>query len=137
MAKIKSRDTTPEVWFRKLLFAKGYRYRTNFRPVPGNPDMFLAKYNTAIFVNGCFWHRHEGCRYSYSPKSRIEFWTQKFQKNIERDIRVKNLLSEQGIKCLIVWECTIKAMRKSSDMKDNILQRVEDFLHSNNMRLEV
>ena len=78
MSAIRSKNTKPEVYLRKLLFAQGYRYRIADKSVPGHPDIFLRKYNTAIFVNGCFWHRHPGCKYAYTPKSRVEFWQKKF-----------------------------------------------------------
>ena len=74
MSAIRSKNTKPEVYLRKLLFAQGYRYRIADKSVPGHPDIFLRKYNTAIFVNGCFWHRHPDCKYAYTPKSRVEFW---------------------------------------------------------------
>lgn len=108
MSAIRSKNTKPEVYLRKLLFAQGYRYRIADKSVPGHPDIFLRKYNTAIFVNGCFWHRHPGCKYAYTPKSRVEFWQKKFDDNVRRDSAVKAELLEHGIKCLIVWECTIK-----------------------------
>ncbi len=98
MAAIRSKDTKPEVYFRKLLFAQGYRYSLNSGRVPGHPDIYLRKYNTAIFIHGCFWHRHEGCRYTYMPKSRIEFWQKKFDTNVRRDYVVRNELQESGIK---------------------------------------
>lgn len=85
MEAIRSKNTKPEVYFRKLLFAKGYRYSLNSKNVPGHPDIYLRKYNTAIFIHGCFWHRHEGCRYSYMPKSRVEFW-EKSLRLIKREI---------------------------------------------------
>ena len=85
MAAIRSRDTKPEVYLRKLLFVKGYRYRIADKTVPGHPDIFLRKYNTAIFVHGCFWHRHQNCKYAYTPKSRVEFWQKKFDDNVKRD----------------------------------------------------
>ena len=78
MSAIRSKDTKPEIYLRKLLFAEGYRYRIAEKSIPGHPDMFLRKYNTAIFVHGCFWHRHQGCKYAYMPKSRVEFWQKKF-----------------------------------------------------------
>lgn len=137
MARIRSKDTSPEVWLRKVLFSLGYRYRTNSDKITGHPDIYLAKYNTAIFVNGCFWHRHAGCKYAYIPKSRVEFWTQKFQKNIERDQKVRSLLKEEGIKVLIVWECTIKEMRRSQQVKNAVLEEVECFLHSPELTLEI
>ena len=74
MAAIRSKDTKPEVYLRKLLFAQGYRYRKNYKKIPGHPDIYLPKYRTAIFVHGCFWHRHQGCKYAYMPYSNIEFW---------------------------------------------------------------
>ena len=107
MAAIKSRDAKPEVYLRKLLFARGYRYRIADKNIPGHPDIFLQKYNTAIFVHGCFWHRHPGCKYAYTPKSRIEFWQKKFDDNVRRDAVVTKEFQQHGIKQLIIWECTI------------------------------
>ena len=112
MSAIRSKDTKPEVYLRKLLFAQGYRYRIADKSVPGHPDIFLRKYNTAIFVNGCFWHRHPGCKYAYTPKSRVEFWQKKFDDNVRRDSAVKAELLEHGIKLLTVWECAIRRMQR-------------------------
>lgn len=128
MSHIRNRDTKSEIYFRKLLFKDGYRYRTNVKGIDGHPDIFLAKHNTAIFVNGCFWHRHEGCKYAYMPKSRIEFWSDKFDKNVKRDRQVRDALSRAGIKCLVIWECTIKEMRKDLNFQDTILMRTEEFI---------
>lgn len=125
MAAIRSRDTKPEVYLRKLLFAKGYRYRIAEKSIPGHPDIFLRKYNTAIFVHGCFWHRHSGCKYAYTPKSRIEFWQKKFDDNIKRDAVVAKELQKQGVKHLVVWECTIKRMRKAPDFEAQIFSQIE------------
>lgn len=91
MAAIRNRDTKPEVYLRKLLFVRGYRYRIAAKSVPGHPDIFLRKYNTAIFVHGCFWHRHQGCKYAYTPKSRVEFWQKKFDDNVRRDRIVQSV----------------------------------------------
>lgn len=137
MSAIRSKNTKPEVYFRKLLFARGYRYRLNDRTVTGHPDLFLRKYNTAIFVNGCFWHRHAGCKYAYTPKSRVEFWTEKFAANVKRDQVVRQELSRQGIRCLIVWECTIKKMRKDESIRNEVLEQAERFLHSDMNYLEL
>ena len=137
MAKIRSKDTKPEVWVRKKLFNRGYRYRKNAGSVPGHPDIWLKRYNTAIFVHGCFWHRHPGCRYSYMPKTRIEFWTDKFQKNIDRDERVKAELESAGIKMLVIWECTVKQMMKTDAEEYRCLKRIEEFLISDEKRLEL
>lgn len=106
MAAIHSKNTKPEVWFRKQLFAKGYRYSLNTNKVPGHPDIYLRKYNTAIFVHGCFWHRHPGCKYAYMPKSRVEFWQKKFEANIKRDHVVRMELQNKEIKCLIAEDET-------------------------------
>ena len=89
MAAIRSKNTRPEVYLRKLLFAEGFRYRIAEDSVPGHPDIFLRKHNAAVFVNGCFWHRHQGCKYAYMPKSRVDFWQKKFDANVQRDSMVK------------------------------------------------
>ena len=102
MAAIRSKDTKTEVYFRKLLFAKGYRYSLNSKTVPGHPDIYLRKYNMAVFIHGCFWHRHASCRFSYMPKSRIEFWQKKFEANQKRDAVVKKELYDRKIKCVII-----------------------------------
>ena len=128
MSAIRSKDTKPEIYLRKLLFAEGYRYRIAEKSIPGHPDMFLRKYNTAIFVHGCFWHRHQGCKYAYTPKSNVEFWQTKFDNNVKRDAVVGIELQERKIKCLIVWECTIKQMIKDSIVEKAILLQIESFI---------
>ena len=137
MSAIRSKNTKPEIYLRKLLFAQSYRYRIADKSVPGHPDIFLRKYNTAIFVNGCFWHRHRDCKYAYMPKSRVEFWQKKFDDNVRRDAEVKAALLERGIKCLIVWECTIKRMMKDSDMEKKIIQQCINFLYTKELFLEL
>ena len=137
MKAIRSKNTKPEIILRKELFKKGIRYRKNVKYIPGHPDIYLKKYNTAIFVNGCFWHRHPGCKYAYTPKSRVEFWQKKFDDNVRRDSAVKAELLEHGIKCLIVWECTIKRMVKSSDVEKQIIQQCTSFLRTEAKRLEL
>ena len=136
MAAIRSRDTKPEVYLRKLLFAKGYRYRIAEKSIPGHPDIFLRKYNTAIFVHGCFWHRHSGCKYAYTPKSRIEFWQKKFDENIRRDAIFAEELQKQGIKQLVLWECTIKQMRKDSRFEAQVLSQIVSFFSSHYSSVE-
>ena len=131
MSAIKNKDTKPEVYLRKLLFSKGYRYRKNVSNIPGHPDIYLAKYNTAVFVHGCFWHRHEGCKYAYTPKSRVDFWQKKFDDNIRRDMMVKQQLQEQGIKCLVVWECSINQAIKSNETRKRLIASIEFVLSSN------
>ena len=137
MSAIRSKDTKSEIYLRKLLFAEGYRYRISEKTIPGHPDMFLRRYNTAIFVHGCFWHRHPGCKYAYTPKSRVEFWQKKFEDNVRRDAVVKAGLQENKIKCLVVWECTIKKMMKSPQFKDQIMTDICSFIASDCMKMEI
>ena len=108
MSRIKGRDTSIEVAVRKYLFHEGFRYRKNDRRLPGTPDIVLPKYHTVIFVNGCYWHRHEGCKIATTPKTRTEFWQAKFDKNVENDKKNKLLLEENGWHVITLWECDIK-----------------------------
>ena len=137
MAAIKGKDTKPEIYLRHLLFRNGYRFRKNVSGIAGHPDIWLRKYNTAIFVHGCFWHRHAGCRYAYTPKSRVDFWSKKFEDNKLRDQKVQQELQKANIKCLVVWECSIKAMMKSEEIESQILNGVKQFLQDDTMRLEL
>lgn len=137
MSAIRSKNTKPEIYLRKLLFAEGFRYRISEKTIPGHPDMFLRRYNTAIFVHGCFWHRHPGCKYAYTPKSRVEFWQKKFEDNVRRDAVVKVGLQENKIKCLVVWECTIKQMMKSQQFKDQTMTDICSFIASDCMKMEI
>lgn len=108
MSRIKGKDTKPEVSVRKYLFSQGFRYRKNVRKLPGCPDIVLPKYKACIFVNGCFWHKHEGCRYFVWPKSNAEFWREKIEKNVARDQKNYDLLRSEGWNIIVVWECEIK-----------------------------
>lgn len=137
MSAIRSKNTKPEVYLRKLLFAQGYRYRIADKSVPGHPDIFLRKYNTAIFVNGCFWHRHPGCKYAYTPKSRVEFWQKKFDDNVRRDSVVKAELLEHGIKLLTVWECAIRRMQRDKIEEERALAKIIFFIKSNEKNAEI
>lgn len=137
MSAIRSKNTKPEVYLRKLLFAQGYRYRIADKSVPGHPDIFLRKYNTAIFVNGCFWHRHPGCKYAYTPKSRVEFWQKKFDDNVRRDSAVKAELLEHGIKLLTVWECAIRRMQRDKIEEERALAKIIFFIKSNEKNTEI
>lgn len=129
MAAIKSVNTKPEIYLRKLLFACGYRYRIAAKNIPGHPDIFMRKYNTAVFVHGCFWHRHENCKYAYTPKIRTEFWNRKFNNNIRRDMAVKDMLRQHGIKCLIVWECTIRKMKADETYGERVKKEILRFIN--------
>lgn len=137
MSKIRSKDTKPEVWLRKRLFNCGYRYRKNVNNVIGHPDIWMPKFNTAVFVNGCFWHRHKGCKFAYTPKSRVEFWDEKFRKNVERDLVVKKELETAEVKLLIVWECTITRMIKDENWSIVVLDEIKHFLQSDEMYKEL
>ncbi len=137
MAKIRSKDTGPEVYIRKLLFSRGYRYRKNVGSIPGHPDIWLAKYNVAIFVHGCFWHRHEGCKYAYIPKSRVDFWSDKFEKNIARDKVVREQLLSQGIRLAVIWECTVNKMRRDSLCEGEAGDLLEQFFLSDSHYIEL
>jgi len=108
MAAIKSKNTKPEIKVRKVLHSMGYRFRLHSKDLPGSPDIVLPKYKTVIFVHGCFWHRHENCKYASTPKTRQEFWNKKFNENINRDKLNQENLSSKGWKIIIVWECEIK-----------------------------
>jgi DNA mismatch endonuclease (patch repair protein) len=108
MSRIRSKNTKPEKRLRSLLHRVGYRFRINVKRLPGSPDIALPKYRTIIFVHGCFWHRHTGCKYAYTPKSRIEFWENKFRNTIERDQKKANALEASGWQVLVVWECELK-----------------------------
>ena len=105
MSRIRGRNTRPEMLVRSLLHSLGYRFRLNRKDIPGKPDIVLPKYRTAIFVHGCFWHRHKDCVLAYEPKSNSEFWRKKFARNIERDAEVFMALRVVGWRQLIIWEC--------------------------------
>ena len=126
MAKIKSKNTKPEIYIRKLLYKMGYRYRVNYSELPGMPDIFILKYNTAIFVNGCFWHRHENCKIATFPKTHAEYWEKKFRRNVERDIEVREKLFEMDISVITIWECEINRMRKNEEYKEKYLRVLRD-----------
>ena len=108
MAAVKGKDTKPEMIVRKYLFSRGLRFRVQVRKLPGKPDIVLPKYKTAIFVNGCFWHGHEGCKYFRLPKSNVEFWKEKIERNIERDKESMQALFDLGWKVVRVWECELR-----------------------------
>lgn len=108
MSRIRSKNTKPEIIVRSMLHRMGLRFRLHDRKLPGTPDIVLPKYRTVIFVHGCFWHRHSGCVYTYTPKSRVEFWEEKFQKNIYNDQENIRTLIESGWQVKVIWECEIK-----------------------------
>lgn len=107
MSGIKGKNTKPELLVRRAAHALGYRFRLHRRDLPGSPDLVFPSRKLCLFVHGCYWHRHEGCKYCYEPKSNVEFWAEKFRKNVERDKRVQGELEEMGWKVAILWECQV------------------------------
>jgi len=116
MSRIRSKNTKPEMVVRSMLHRMGFRFRLHDRKLPGNPDIVLQKYKTVIFVHGCFWHRHSGCSYTYTPKSRVEFWEVKFQKNVNNDQGNIRVLRESGWQVKVIWECETKDTDKLSEI---------------------
>lgn len=116
MAAIHSANTKPEMIVRKYLFSHGFRYRLNHPRLPGRPDIVLRKYHTCIFINGCFWHGHKGCKYYVIPKSNTEFWTNKINRNIARDERVQKELAKMGWHCITIWECDLKPQKREQTL---------------------
>ena len=108
MSRIKGCNTKPEEKVRKYLFSKGFRYRKNDKSLPGKPDIVLPKYKAVVFINGCFWHKHEGCKYFKWPRSNADFWKNKINRNVERDKQVQHELMKAGWKVITVWECELK-----------------------------
>ena len=109
MSRIKGKRTKPEDLVAKYLFAQGYRYRRNVKSLPGTPDIVLKKYRTVIFINGCFWHMHEGCKYFVWPENNAEFWKEKLLANKQRDEEKIKQLTSNGWKVLVIWECQLKS----------------------------
>jgi len=108
MGRVRNKDTKPELQVRSLLHRNGFRFRLHKSDLPGKPDIVLVKYRTVIFVHGCFWHRHEGCQDTTTPKTRTSFWKNKFRDNTERDKRTTKALRAAGWKVIVVWECETK-----------------------------
>lgn len=117
MSRIHGKDTKPEELVRKFLFSQGFRYRKNDARLPGKPDIVLPKYKTVIFINGCFWHKHEGCKYFVWPKNNAEFWREKLLSNVERDKRDYQQLDELGSRVIVVWECELKKVSREQVLK--------------------
>lgn len=120
MSGIRGKDTKPEMIVRQYLHRHGFRYRLHDRRLPGHPDLVLPKYNTVVFVHGCFWHKHDCPRFVW-PKTRREFWAEKIKGNVARDRRNEKLLQEQGWKVLTVWECDVSDTRL-----DALVRKIKD-----------
>ena len=117
MSKIKGKNTSIEVMCRKYLFSRGFRYRKNIRTLPGTPDIVLKKYKTVIFVNGCFWHHHEGCKKARIPKTHTDFWQKKIDRNIKNDQLHTQQLIELDWKVIVIWECELSKKEFQTTME--------------------
>ena len=122
MSRIRSKNTKPEIIVRNFLHSLGFRFRLTKPKLPGRPDIILKKYNTVVFVDGCFWHRLRGCKYAYNPKSRKSFWKKKFDDNVKRDLEVNKIYDELPWRILRIWECELtekKLSRLANEIKNN------------------
>ena len=124
MSRIKSKNTKPEENVRKYLFSKGFRYRKNDKRYPGKPDVVLPKYKTVIFINGCFWHHHENCKYASQPKDNAEFWNIKFYNNVARDKKNIAELESAGWRVIVIWECEVKTKQKLMETMNKVISEI-------------
>lgn len=120
MSQIKSKDTKPEMMVRKYIFSKGFRFRLHDKRLPGKPDLVFPKYGKVLFIHGCFWHGHEGCKYFVVPKTRTEWWLNKINRNKQKDTESTEALKKQGWKVITVWECELIPNRKENKLKSLI-----------------
>lgn len=134
MASIRGKNTKAEIMVREFLFSRGFRYRLNHPRLPGHPDIVLRKYRTCVFVNGCFWHGHEGCRYYVIPKSNTEFWKAKIERNRNRDIEDQRKLATMGWHCITVWECQLKPAVKERTLESLAFTLNRIFLNDHSIR---
>ena len=133
MSGIRGKNTKPELALRRTLHARGFRFRLHSSKVPGKPDLVLPKHQAVVFVHGCFWHRHDHCRYAATPSTRPEFWKLKFEANVTRDKRIRNALFEHGWRVATVWEC---ALRKP-EMATFAAELLAAWLHGKNKQIEI
>ncbi|ADZ72761.1 very short patch repair endonuclease [Polymorphum gilvum] len=122
MSRIRSSNTAPEVALRRAMHALGFRFRLHSKGLPGKPDIVLPRYKTVIFVHGCFWHRHRGCKVATTPKTNTEFWVEKFDRNVARDARTREQLERLGWRVIVVWECELR----SANQVAGAVRRVAD-----------
>ncbi|PBC74135.1 very short patch repair endonuclease [Fibrobacter intestinalis] len=130
MQAVRSENTTPEMVVRRALFSAGLRYRLHCRNLPGTPDLFVLKFGVVVLVNGCFWHQH-GCRFTNRPKSNSDFWNNKFDNNMARDVKVLQKLSLLGFRVAVIWECSLK------QNGERVLERLIDFIRSDEEFVEI
>jgi DNA mismatch endonuclease, patch repair protein len=126
MSKITGKETKPEIFVRKYLFSKGFRYRKNVKSLPGSPDIVLPKYKTVVFIHGCFWHGHKNCKRSKLPESNPKFWSNKINATKIRDIRKKDLLVKSGWKVIVVWQCDINTKEKRNLRLNKLILEIEE-----------
>nr|WP_308570938.1 very short patch repair endonuclease [uncultured Prevotella sp.] len=134
MAAIRSKNTKPELLVRHYLWRCGFRYRLNNPRLPGHPDLVLRKYRTCVFVNGCFWHGHEGCKYFVMAKTHIEFWQKKIERNRKRDIEEQKQLAKMGWHVIVVWECELKPKKREQTLKSLAFTLNHIFLEDHTIR---
>ena len=134
MQHIRSDNTKIEAILRKALWDKGFRYRKNYKDLPGKPDIVLRKYRTCILVNGCFWHGHEGCKYYVVPKSNTQFWQDKIRRNQERDHEVLHRLAEMGWHTIVIWECELKPAVREKTLESLAFTLNHIFLEDHHIR---
>ena len=127
MRAVKSKDTSIEIMVRKYLYHHGFRYRKNVKDLPGKPDIVIDKYRIVIFINGCFWHHHYSCKMARIPKSRVEYWTKKINKNVENDIKNQKLLEQMDYHVITVWECEIK--EAFEDRMRYLIQEIQETIY--------
>lgn len=134
MAAIRGKNTKPEILVRKFLFNRGFRFRLNYPRLPGHPDIVLRKYRTVIFVNGCFWHGHDGCKYFRLPKTNVDFWQTKIEKNKVRDKKEQCQLAAMGWHCVTIWECQLKSKLRNQTLDSLVYTLNHIFLEDRKIR---
>ena len=134
MAAIRGKDTKPEMIVRRYFWGRRFRYRLNHPRLPGKPDIVLRKYRTCIFVNGCFWHGHEGCRYYTIPKTNTDFWVDKVKRNRERDLKVQHELAAMGWHSITIWECELKPTKREETLESLVYTLNKIFLQDRTVK---
>ena len=131
MARIKSSRTKPELYIRSMLHRSGFRFRVNYSQLPGKPDTYFTRKKVAVFIHGCFWHRHSDCKFAYIPKSNIEFWIRKFDQNLHHDQQVYQTLKDRGVRVIVIWECTVRKMIRDRQTAEHIITRLVEMINQN------
>ena len=135
MSAIKNKDTKPELLVRKFLFSRGFRYRLNHPRLPGHPDLVLRKYRTVIFINGCFWHGHKECKNFVLPKTNVEFWSAKIERNRKRDAEEQHQLASMGWHCITIWECQLKSKVRQQTLESLVYTLSHIFLEDRRCKI--